>query len=525
MTTSSTSDYAPATERCHSFDLRVRGVVPPVLAGSLIVPTSRRAKDRRYFARWHDSQTDLMRLDLTPGHPGRVRAHVLEVDPTAADVGADTIAGEHLHNITGMPAGTVYVTQPNHGINIAGQTLWATNLLFGAPLEVDIPSWKVTRVLDFLRLSHHAPRISSTSHFAWSLDHRIAYFHQSHLEPGVDGGPVRATGLRLFELEVSSGRERSWELIAPPQDAAPEVANFHSAFYYEDNGQRFVGLLRTGAVLEDLTPPGRPGPRQVMPAPVSAIWIVELCSDQQSLQAQLLPGIEELDGLALSHLDVDATGGNGFVLYANFKEADVAEETQGPNIYGEAPEENAELYSGMIIEAINHGLVFRYEWRNGSAKIAKFSRPYDPGRTSLGHTWLPINIQLDSRREKLFCSFSGFRPRLLPEHVATAYPSRVVDRNTIRSVPSLLIRLNAETLEADSEGTRSHISYAEPMAMTVAGDGVTDYVCTFSPAVGLRIYPADDLRRMICHAESPSLWHWRDTHFRPDPAHLAFIPR
>ncbi len=524
--TSPTSDYVAPDERHYSFDLRVRGTVPPALAGSLVVPTSRRHKDRSYFSRWHDSQTDLMRLDLTPGHPGRVRATVLEVDPSAADVGTDVVSGEHLARVTGLPRGATYVTQPNHGVNLAGDTMWATNLLYGAPLEVDIPSWKPVRVLDFLELSADAPRMSSTSHFAWSLDHRKAYFHQSHLEPGVDGGAVRATGLRLFELDVATGGERSWELIAPTEDAAPEVANFHSAFYYEDDGRRFVGLLRTGAVIEDLLPIGYAGPRPVIPAPLSAIWVVELRDDLPRLHAQLLPGVDELDGLALSHLDVDATGGNGFVLYANFKEADVAEETQGPNIYGEPPEAVSEHYSGMIIEAVNHGLVFRYEWRHGTARVARFSRAYDPRHTSLGHSWLPINIQLDQRRERLFCSFSGFRPRLLPEHVASAYGDRVVDRTTIRAVPPALIRFDAKTLEPDTNGTnRSHISYAEPMAMTVAGDDDHSYVCTFSPAIGLRIYPADDLTRMICHAESPSLGHWRDSHFRPDPAHLCFVAR
>jgi hypothetical protein len=523
---SSTSGYTDTDDRHYSFDLRVRGTVPPELAGSLIVPTNRRHKNRAFFSRWHDSQTDLMRLDLSPGRPGRIRAHVLAVDPSAADVGADVTSSEHLPQLTGLRPGSVYVTQPNHGINIADETMWATNLLYGAPLEVDIPSWKPVRALDFLQLSAHAPRISGTSHFAWSLDHLKAYFHQSHLEPGVDGGAVRATGLRLFELDVSTGRERSWELIAPPEDAAPEVANFHSAFYYEENGQRFVGLLRTGAVIEDLLPASYAGPRPVIPAPISTIWIVELRDDQQWLQASLLPGIDELDGLALSHLDVDASGGDGFVLYANFKEADVAEETQGPNIYGEPPDAVAEHYSGMIVEAMNYGLVFRYERRRGQTRIVRFSRPYDPRHTSLGHSWLPINIQLDTRRERLFCSFSGFRPRLLPEHVARAYPGRVVDPDTIRAVPPALIRFNAQTLEPDTNGAdRSHISYAEPMAMTVAGDGENDYVCTFSPAIGLRIYPAGDLTRMICHAESPSLGHWRDSHFRPEPAHLCFVPR
>ncbi|WP_410574311.1 M67 family metallopeptidase [Amycolatopsis sp. cmx-4-61] len=163
----------------------------------------------------------------------------------------------------------------------------------------------------------------------------------------------------------------------------------------------------------------------------------------------------------------------------------------------------------MIVEALNYGLVLRYEWRNGQAKINTFARPYDPGRTSLGHTWLPINIQLDPAGRRLFCSFSGFRPRLLPRHIAGAYPGRVVELDTIRHVPPLLMRLDAATLEPDSDGGRGHLSYAEPIAMIVAGDGAAasghDYVCTFSPEIGLRIYDADDLGHMLCHAEAPQL--------------------
>lgn len=502
-----------------SFDLRVRGRIPPALAGSLLVPTNRRNKDRAFFARWHDSQTDLLRLDLHPGRPGRVRATVLEVDPSAADVGAALAQG--------LPAASTYVTQPNHGTNVAGNTLWATNLLFGAPLEVDIERWKPVRVLSYLELSTRAPRISSTSHFAWSLDHSRAYFHQSHLEPGAGGEPVRCTDLTLYELDVETGRERSWRLVAPPGDDAPESANFHSAFYFEEAGRRYVGLLRTGAILETLTPHASDD-HPVRPARASTVWVVELDHSRTELRARLLPGVRELDGLALSHLDVDASGRNGFVLYANFKEADVGEETRGPNVYGEPPARVAEHYSGMIVEALNYGLVLRYEWRNGQAKIDTFARPYDPGRTSLGHTWLPINIQLDPAGRRLFCSFSGFRPRLLPRHIAGAYPERVVELDTIRHVPPLLMRLDAATLEPDSDGGRGHLSYAEPIAMIVAGDGATgghDYVCTFSPEVGLRIYDADDLGHMLCHAESPQLMHWRDTHFRPDPAHLDFVPR
>jgi hypothetical protein len=242
------------------------------------------------------------------------------------------------------------------------------------------------------------------------------------------------------------------------------------------------------------------------------------------VQAELLPGVEKLDGLALSHLDVDASSGDGFVLYANFKEADIGEETHGANVYGEAPDAVAEHYSGMIVEALNYGMVVRYERRGGRTSVRTFARPYDPGRTSLGHSWLPINIQLDPAGRRLFCSFSGFRPRLLPDHIARAYPGRVVDVPTAGYVPPALIRFDAETLDLDIDGSRGHIGYAEPMAMTVAGDGECDYVCTFSPEVGLRVYLADDLEHLVFRAESPRLLTWGDTHFRPEPAHISFVP-
>jgi hypothetical protein len=134
-------------------------------------------------------------------------------------------------------------------------------------------------------------------------------------------------------------------------------------------------------------------------------------------------------------------------------------------------------------------------------------------------------MALDSTGQRLFCTFNGFHPRLLPRHVAAAYSDLAVDPATIRYVPPLLMRFNAETLEPDFNQQRRHLSYAEPVAVAVVGDGMTDYVCTFAPEIGLRIYPADDLTRMVCHAVSPSLMNWRDTHFRPDPAHMQFVPR
>jgi hypothetical protein len=501
----------------------VRGSVPAALSGFLIVPTNRRAKNRGRFARWHDSQTDLVRLDLTPGRPGRVRARVMPVDPAAVDLPRPDAVTASDQRLTETANGG-YATQPNHGVNVSGDTLWATNLLFGAPLEVDLAEWKPRRVLRYLELSESAPRVSGTSHFAWSLDNRFAYFHQSLLERERDGSPVRAADLSLVELDVATGRERIWRLRPPADDAAMETANFHSGFFFEEGGRSYIGLLRTGALLESLEPHSAPLDHAVLPAPPSTVWIVELRRDVTELQARLLPGVEELDGLALSHLDVDASGGDGFVLYANFKEADVAEETHGANVYGEQPKAVAEHYSGMVVEALNYGLVMRYEWRCGRASVRAFARPYDPGRTSLGHSWLPINIQLDPARRRLFCSFSGFRPRLLPNHIAQAYPARAVDAATAGFVPPALIRFDAKTLELDCDNGRGHVAYAEPMAMTVAGEGDKDFVCTFSPELGLRVYYADDLDRLAFRAESPNLMSWGYTHFRPEPAHISFIP-
>lgn len=496
-----------------SFDLYVRGEIPRQLTGSLIVATSRRNKDRRVFSRWHDSQSDLLRLDLHPGRPGRIRAQFLAIDP----------AGQGL--VTGYRDPAFYAAQPNHGVNHEGAYVWATNLLFGAPLEVDLATWAPRRILRYLEPNADAPQVTSTSHFAWSLDRRYAYFHQSLLVRESDGADVAAAELRLVELDTLSSGARVWTIKPPATDAALESANFHSAFYYEDHGQRFVGLLRTGAILECLEAHTRITEHRVTRMPPSTIWILEIDDGSPVLPATLLPGLDDLAGLALSHLDVDAAGGDGFVLYANYKQADIAEETHGENIYGEPPEAVTEHYSGMTIEPINYGMLLRYERRRGRSTIRTFRRPYNPGRTSLGHSWLPINVELDSTKRRLFCTFGGFHPRLLPRHVAASYPDLAVDAATIRYVPPLLMRFRADTLEPDQDPRRRHLSYAEPVAMAVVGDGQSDYVCTFSPEIGLRVYPADDLSRMVCHAVSASLMHWKDTHFRPEPAHMQFVAR
>lgn len=508
-----------------TFDMHVRGEIPRVLAGSLVVPTNRRNKERSLFARWHDSQADLLRLDLYPGAPGRIRAHVLPVDSSGSGLDCGVDHGDSRRPTYPALEPSGYITQPNHGINIAGGTVWATNLLFGAPLEVDLETWQPRRILRYVQLDEVAPRMTGTAHFAWSLDRRYAYFEQSPLQRESPDAPVRAGALSLIELDVRSGAAHIWKLVPPPEDAAPETANFHSAFCFEEDGKRYVGLLRTGALLERLGPHPTPDDHRLIPASASTVWIIPIDHRATSLQAQLLPGIRELDGLALSHLDIDASGGDGFVLYANFKEADVAEETHGQNIFGERPELVAEHYSGMTVEPLNYGLVLRYERRGGRSSIRTFSRPYDPASASLGHSWLPINIETDPKRRRLFCTFGGFRPRLLSRYIADAYPTRVVEPSRASYVPPLLMRLDASTLQPDHDKHRGYLSYSEPVAIAVAGDGTTDYVCTFSPQIGLRIYLADDLTRMVCQAESPNLIHWQDTHFRPDPAHMQFAQR
>ncbi len=495
-----------------TFDLHVRGEIPPCMEGSLVIATSRRSKTRSFFARWHDSQADLLKLDLTAGRPGAVRATFMSVDRRwSSGVGHDP--------------SPFYETQPNHGLNSSADTVWATNLLFGAPLEIDLASWRPRRVLRLLQPEPDKPQVSSTSHFAWSLDHRYAYFHQSLLEMETKERLVRSAALTLVQLDTITQRTRTWSILPPPDDARMEGANFHSAFYYEEGGKRFVGLLKTGAIIETLEAHKGAEEHKVTPMEPSTIWILEVDENRRDLQASLLPGIRELGGFALSHLDVDASSRDGFVLFANCKQADVAEETHGKNLYGETPDEVPEHYSGMIIEPFNFGQVIRYSHRGGASSIGNFQRPYTPGQTSLGHSWLPINIQLDSSRERVFCSFAGFHPRLLPRHVARAYGGHVADVSQIRFIPPLLMRLDAASLEPDVDSKRRHLSYAESIAFTVVKGDRSDYVCTFAPDVGLRVYEADDLTTMVATALSAELMTYRDTHFRPTPAHMQFVPR
>jgi hypothetical protein len=72
---------------------------------------------------------------------------------------------------------------------------------------------------------------------------------------------------------------------------------------------------------------------------------------------------------------------------------------------------------------------------------------------------MPINIELDSSRRALYCTFNGFHPRLLPRHIAAGYPDQVVKHPNIRTVPSLMMRFDAKTLRPDYDRRRSYLAY------------------------------------------------------------------
>jgi len=120
--------------------------------------------------------------------------------------------------------------------------------------------------------------------------------------------------------------------------------NFHSAFYFEEAGRKYIGLLQTAARLETVGPGGQVPPTTKARMKYSEIWIIEVDGQRDELQAELIPCIREIAGYALSHLCVDNKDGNGFVLLANYKSSDVGDETRGENIYGAARCRNRALF-------------------------------------------------------------------------------------------------------------------------------------------------------------------------------------
>ena len=86
------------------------------------------------------------------------------------------------------------------------------------------------------------------------------------------------------------------------------------------------------------------------------------------------------------------------------------------------------------------------------------------------------------------------------------------------------MRLRAHDLQPDIREGRSHIAYTLPSAMAVIGDADSGFMCSFSPEMGLFLTPLNDLSKIVCHAIGHELWTYRDTHFRPEPAHAIHLP-
>ena len=488
------------------FRLNLRGRVPAGLQGRLVFTCGRRDKRQGQFRRWHDSQADHVVIDLEPG-AADLRARIFS--PRAEELELDRPQGR-------------YGAQPNHAVNIAGRRAWSTNLHFGAPFGFDIETGESLGLIELLPTGPGAPQVTTTAHFAFTPDRRHAYFQQGLLADDAVAGAVATRSLILARLDTDSLACRVWTLIPPPDDADPVGHNFHSAFYFTRGGRPHVGLLRTGARFDSLRPHLDATPHAVRPMPDSAVWIVPIEEAADRLQARLLPEFRDPAARALSHLAVDTSSGEGFVLYCNYKQADVGQETHGPNIYGEPPEAVFEHYAGMTVEAFGAGKLVRFDATGPTPSKVERVQPYDHGRVADGHTWLPINLALDSSGERLFASFAGFRPRLLPDHVASAYPGLAVPVDEAGYAPPLLMRLDARTLAPDPS-TPHAASYAEPIGFTVVNGAGRDYVCTLSSEMGLRLYDAEDLSAVLCEATAHQLSTWRDSHFRTDPAHLEFV--
>lgn len=487
--------------------LNVRGRVPAGISGRLIYTCGRRNKRHSTFGRWHDSPADHVVIDVEPG-ASRLRARILS--PRPEELALDRPDGR-------------YGAQPNHAVNIAGRRAWSTNLHFGAPLAFDIETGDCSGVLEVLPVGPDAPQVTTAAHFAFTPDRRFAYFPQGLLADDEASGAVRTLGLKMVRMDTATMACRTWDLTPPTDDTDPIGHNFHSAFYYTRQGRPFVGLLKTGARFNAIRPHAGAEDHEVRAMPGSAVWVVPIDETTSSLQAESVPAFRDPTMRALSHLKVDTSSGDGYVLYCNYKQADVGQETHGPNIYGEPASAVWEHYAGMTVEPFGVGKVVRFDATGDVPCKTELVRPYDHGRIADGHTWLPINLSLGSDGRRVFASFAGFRPRLLSQHIVAAYPDLAISARDAGYAPPLLMRLDARTLQPDYS-TPHALSYAEPIAFTLLpAAGRDDYVCTVSSELGLRIYDADDLSAVICEATAHQLGTWGDTHFRTDPAHVEFI--
>ena len=329
--------------------------------------------------------------------------------------------------------------------------------------------------------------------------------------------------MHLVRIDLHTNSHRIWS-VTPPTDVDMSSVNFHSAFYFEEAGKTYIGLLQTAARFETVGPGGPIPPKSKGRMAYSEIWVIEVSELRNELSAELIPGIREIAGYGLSHLCVDNQDGEGFVLFANYKNSDIGDETRGENIYGAAPEDVIEHYSGMVTEAFDCGKIIRVERRNGSYCTKIFAQDYFHAENSKGHTWFPINLGLDASRKYVFGNFVGLRPRLVGRHTYDLYNPASLRPNEARYVPEVHMRFRADDLEPDVRSGRSHVAYTFPSAMAIIGDVEDGYMCSFSPEMGLFIAPLNDLSKLVCHAIGHELWTHGTTHFRPEPAHAIHLP-
>ncbi len=193
------------------------------------------------FRRWQDSPSDLLRLDLTPGSPTPITAQVLGVAPdeTGLETGYDSER---------------YRSQPNHGINVAHRRAWITNLIFGAPLEIDLEHWRPARILEAVETQHPSEQLTTTAHFGWSPNDEFAFFHQARIWAETEDDAPTLKEHTLVRVNTTTGQTTTWRLTPPKGEVHSGSMNFHSAFCFPRRDSLCVGLLRTAAVLDHWPP-------------------------------------------------------------------------------------------------------------------------------------------------------------------------------------------------------------------------------------------------------------------------------
>ncbi len=505
---------APSRGATHDeFDLFVRGCIPDALEGELLAVTGQRLKDRRRYSNWHHSPATLLRLILEPGHPGRVRVQTSAIQQ-AWSVPTEDLCGSMIDPtaVDGVPT-----CAPNHAVNRLGPTTWLTNLLFGPPLQVDAATGAVVRVVSDRPIGPDQ-RISSTAHFAPDASGRRTFLHQFTLTTSRSGYAL-SSDHEVLALDRTGAVVGRWD-VQPPDGDDPTSANFHSAFWFEVDGVDHIGLVRTGVVVAnwDGERVGHPGT-----AAAAALWLVPLPADCASTRAQSVDLALSTHAVALSHLDCRAEC-NGFTLYANWKQANVAQVADGLNVYGREPAGIAEHYAGGGVEPFDVGGMLRLRWTPTGSDLVHRRIPYDVARTSALHTWMPINMHLSGDRRSLFASFAGVNPRLVSGVVARQHPITCVDFGRLRYVPPLVARFDADTLEPYDTSGRVHVSYTDAIATALIEQGDEAYVVTLSASAGLRVYAASDLQHLVGYGVNARLHHVDDERFRTEPAHLQFIP-